>query len=100
MAALDDLQAELLNRATLIVGDVAQLADCQQCIADYIFVRGAVSALSSGVSSYSIAGRSVSRRSIGELRTRVRELEGQLQGFGVYDPPANAYQVSFRNALP
>ena len=99
-AALQNLQTELLSRSTAIVNDAALLADCQQDISDYIAVRAAVSAMGLGVTSYSIQGRSVSRRSLGELRTRQRELEGRLQGWGVLDPPCNVYQLSQRNSLP
>ena len=68
MAAIADIQAALLVRSATIT-DALQRAECEAAIAEYIAIRTAILALSSSqVTSYSLAGRSVTRADLASLR--------------------------------
>jgi hypothetical protein len=78
MAAIADIQAALLARAATIT-DALQKAECEAAIAEYIALRTAILALSgSQVTSYSLAGRSVTRADLASLRAQASAARAEI----------------------
>jgi len=77
-AAIDAIQAAMLARSATIT-DALIKAECDAFIAEYIAVRTAILALSSQqVTSYSLAGRSVTRADLGTLRGQANAIRAEI----------------------
>jgi len=93
--AIETLQAALLAQCLLIVDPIDQ-AEAQMLVSEYIGLRQAVLALSSSsVSSYSIAGRSVTKSNLTELRLMARQARENLRDY----LPDTAVQASQNGSL-
>lgn len=78
MAALTDLQTALLAKASLLT-DAVSKAEAEAYIAEYIALRTAILSLSSAtVSSYSIAGRTVTRADLPRLRAQAVAVRDEI----------------------
>jgi len=78
MGAIADIQTALLARAATIT-DALQRAECEAAIAEYIALRTAILALSSSqVTSYSLAGRSVTRADLASLRAQASAARAEI----------------------
>ena len=83
MAAIDDINTALLAKAATLT-DSMDKAECEAFIAEYIALRTAILALSSSsVTSYSIAGRSVTKGDLGKLRQQAQAIRGEIGRFVV-----------------
>ena len=78
MAAIADINTALLAKAAELT-DTLDKAECEALIAEYIALKTGILALSgSTVSSYSIAGRSVSKSDRPRLRTEAESCRSRI----------------------
>ena len=83
MPAIQDINAALLAKAATLT-DALDKAECEAFIAEYVALRTAILALSSSsVTSYSIAGRSVTKNDLGKLRQQAQAIRGEIGRFVV-----------------
>lgn len=79
-AATDALIAELTANVALIPNAIDRL-DCAVWLEEYAAALPAmIGSTTSNIQSYSIAGRTVSYRTLAELRNRVTELRALIDG--------------------
>jgi len=78
MGAIDNLKAELISEAAKVVDTITRLA-CLADIDDWAAVRAALLAFSgSDIQSYTIAGRTFSKKNTGEMERRERAVYGRI----------------------
>jgi len=78
MGAIADIRTALEAKAALLT-DALSKAECSAFIDEYIALRTAILALSSAtVSSYSIAGRNVTRADLPRLRHEADVVRGEI----------------------
>jgi hypothetical protein len=78
MGAIDDIQTALLAKSAELT-DALDKAECEAFIAEYIALRTAILALAGNtVSSYSIAGRSVTKADLPRLRLEAGGVRSQI----------------------
>jgi hypothetical protein len=83
MGAIQDIQTALLAKSGEMT-DALDRAECEAFIAEYVALRTAILALSSSsVTSYSIAGRSVTKNDLAKLRQQAQAIRAEIGRFVV-----------------
>jgi len=98
MPAITDINTALLAKAATLT-DAVDKAECEAFIAEYVALRTAILALSSSsVTSYSIAGRSVTKNDLGKLRQQAQAIRGEIGRFVVVSGNDTPTVSDFSNA--